>query len=83
MDGWKGIVGMTEVAEAQLRGDRERGYCKELPVFGFNSSGYDLKLVKQYLMKELCTRGEEPSLLSRKLESILEFNTYQETSGPR
>ena len=42
------------------------GYCKELPVFGFNSSGYHLKLVQQYLMKELCTGGEEPCFTVKK-----------------
>ena len=34
------------------------GYCRELAVFGFNSAGYDLKLIKQYLFRELCQRGE-------------------------
>ena len=29
------------------------GYCKELAVFGFNSAGYDIKLIKKYLFKEL------------------------------
>ena len=32
------------------------GYCQELGVFGFNSAGYDVKLIKQYLFKELCER---------------------------
>ena len=31
-----------------------KAYCKELVVFGFNSSGYDIKLIKKYLFKELC-----------------------------
>ena len=26
------------------------GYCKELAVFGFNSAGYDIKLIKKYLL---------------------------------
>ena len=29
------------------------GYCKELAVFGFNSAGYDVKLIKKFLFKEL------------------------------
>ena len=30
------------------------GYCLELAVFGFNSGEYNLKLIKQYLFRELC-----------------------------
>ena len=37
------------------------GYCKELEVFGFNSAGYDIKLIKKYLFKELCEHGEQPN----------------------
>ena len=37
------------------------GYCKELAVFGFNSAGYDIKLIKKYLFKELCKHGEQPN----------------------
>ena len=37
------------------------GYCKELAVFGFNSAGYDIKLIKKYLFKELCEHGEQPA----------------------
>ena len=29
-------------------------YCEELVVFGFNSAGYDIKLIKKHLFKELC-----------------------------
>ena len=42
------------------------GYCQELGVFGFNSAGYDVKLIKQYLFKELCERGEQPSFTVKK-----------------
>ena len=28
-------------------------YCKELAVFGFNSAGYDIKLIKKYLLKRI------------------------------
>ena len=45
-------------------------YCKELAVFGFNSAGYDIKLIKKYLFKELCKHGEQPNSPSKRLESI-------------
>ena len=32
--------------------------CKELVVFGFNSAGYDIKLIKKHLFKELCEHGQ-------------------------
>ena len=38
----------------------------QLPVFGFNSAGYDIKLVKQDLFKELCRRDESPSFTVKK-----------------
>ena len=41
-------------------------YCKEFVVFGFNSSGYDIKLIKKHLFKELCKRGESPSFTVKK-----------------
>ena len=34
-------------------------YCKELAVFGFNSAGYDVKLIKKFLLKELCKHREQ------------------------
>ena len=49
----------------KLNGKLE-GYCQELGVFGFNSAGYDVKLIKQYLFKELCERGEQPSFTVKK-----------------
>ena len=42
------------------------GYCQELGVFGFNSAGYDVKLIKQYLFKELYERGKQPSFTVKK-----------------
>ena len=45
---------------------RFESYCRELPVFGFNSAGYDIKLVKQYLFKELCRQDESPSFTVKK-----------------
>ena len=42
------------------------GYCKELAVFGSNSAGYDIKLIKKYLFKELCEHGQQPSFTVKK-----------------
>ena len=42
------------------------GYCKELAVFGFSSAGYDIKLIKKYLFKELCEHGEQPNFTVKK-----------------
>ena len=33
------------------------GFCKELAVFGFNSAGYDVKLVKKFLFNPIWTWG--------------------------
>ena len=41
-------------------------YCKELAVFGFNSAGYDVKLIKKFLFKELCKHGEQPNFTIKK-----------------
>ena len=41
-------------------------YCKELIVFGFNSSGYDMKLIKKFLFKELCEHGQQPTFTVKK-----------------
>ena len=38
-----------------------KGYCKELAEFGFNSAGYDIKLIKKFLFKELCEHGQQPT----------------------
>ena len=42
------------------------GYCKELAVFGFNSAGYDVKLIKKFLFKELCEHGKQPNFTVKK-----------------
>ena len=41
-------------------------YCKELVVFGFNSAGYDVKLIKKFLFKELCEHGQQPTFTVKK-----------------
>ena len=46
------------------------GYCKELAVFGFNSAGYDIKLIKSTCLKNYVNMVNNLTLLSRKLESI-------------
>ena len=49
------------------------GYCKEFAVFGFNSAGFDIKLIKKYLIysKNCVNMVSNLILLSIKLESIL------------
>ena len=46
--------------------ERFEAYCKELVVFGFNSAGYDIKLIKKFLFKELCEHGEQPTFTVKK-----------------
>ena len=41
-------------------------YCKELAVFGFNSAGYDVKLIKKFLFKELCKHRQQPNFTVKK-----------------
>ena len=41
-------------------------YCKKLAVFGFNSAGYDIKLIKKYMFKELCKHGQQPNFTVKK-----------------
>ena len=47
MKSWKNLFGKFE------------GYCEELVVFGFISAGYDVKLIKKFLFKELCEHGQQ------------------------
>ena len=47
---------------------RFEAYCKELVVFGFNSAGYDIKLIKKFLFKELCEHGQQPTFIVKKSE---------------
>ena len=42
------------------------GYFKELAVFGFNSAGYVVKLIKKVLFKELCEHGHQPTFTVKK-----------------
>ena len=35
-------------------------------MFGFNSAGYDIKLIKKHLFKELCKHGEQPNFTVKK-----------------
>ena len=54
------------------------GYCKELAVFGFNSAGYDIKLIKTFLFKELCEHGEQPSFTAKKAAKSCKVSLYQD-----
>ena len=45
---------------------RFEAYCKEFVVFGFNSAGYDIKLIKKFLFKELCEHGQQPTFTVKK-----------------
>ena len=42
------------------------GYCNELAVFGFNSAGYDVKLIKKFLIKELSEHKQQPTFTVKK-----------------
>ena len=35
-------------------------------MFGFDSAGYDIKLIKKYLFKELCKHREQPNFTVKK-----------------
>ena len=51
------------------RNDLER-YVKTSPVFGFNSSRYDLNLIKSYLIPYLiCDREIEPTVIKKQIIS--------------
>ena len=63
----KGKIASTRLLkELENVSARFESYCRELPVFGFNSTGYDTKLIKKYLFKELCKRDESPSFTVKK-----------------
>ena len=41
-------------------------YCNVLPVFGFNSAKYDIKLIKSYLLSFLINqRNMEPTVIKK------------------
>ena len=46
--------------------EKFEGYCEELAVFGFNSAGYEVKLIKKFLFKELCEHGQQPNFTVKK-----------------
>ena len=46
------------------------GYCKELAVFGFNSAGHDIKLIKNICLKNCTNTENNPVSQSKRLESI-------------
>ena len=65
MDENGGLTSKHMKSLENLFGKFER-YCKVLAVFGFNSAGYDIKLIKKYLFKELCEHGEQPNFTVKK-----------------
>ena len=49
------------------------GYCNVLPVFGFNSANYDIKLIKSYLLPILINeRKKEPTVI-KKVKQFVSF----------
>ena len=60
------IVSTMLLKELENAYARFESYCRELHVIGFNSAGYDIKLIKKYLFKELCKRDESPSFTVKK-----------------
>ena len=67
MDDNSGFTSKHMKSLENLHGKFE-GYCKELAVFGFSSAGYDIKLIKKYLFKELCEYGQQPTFAVKKAE---------------
>ena len=45
-------------------------YCKELAVFGFNTAGHDIKLIKKTCLKNCANMDSNPISPSKRLESI-------------
>ena len=64
------VISTTSLKELENVSARFESCCRDLPVFGFISAGYDIKLIKKYLFKELCRRDEPPSFTVKRLESI-------------
>ena len=60
------IVSTMLLKELENVSARFESYCRELPVFGFNSAEYNIKSIKKYLFKELCKRDESPSFTVKK-----------------
>ena len=65
MDENDGVISKQMKSLENLIGKFE-GYCTELAVFGFNSAGYDVKLIKKFLFKELCEQGQQPNFTVKK-----------------
>ena len=60
------VISTTLLKELENISARFESYCRELSVFGFNSAGYDIKLIKKFLFKELCKLDESPSFTVKK-----------------
>ena len=61
-----GGVSSTHMKSLENLFKKFEDYCKELAVFGFNSAGYDIKLIKKYLFKELCKHRQQPNFTVKK-----------------
>ena len=61
-----GGVSSTRMKSLENLFKKFEDYCKELAVFGFNSAGYDIKLIKKYLFKELCKHRQQPNFTVKK-----------------
>ena len=48
------VISTTLLKKLENVSARFESCCRELAVFGFNSAGYDIKLVKKYLFKKFC-----------------------------
>ena len=46
-------------------------YCKELAILGFNSSNYDINLIRQYLFQALIEHQEQPKLTVKSLPDTI------------
>ena len=65
------IVSTMLLKELENVSARFESYCRDLPVIGFNSAGYDIKLIKKYICLKNCVKGMNHLVsLSKRLESI-------------
>ena len=64
------VISMTLLKEMESVSAKFELYCRELTMFEFSSTGYDIKLVKHIFLKN-CVEGMNHLVsLSKKLESI-------------
>ena len=61
MDKNSGVTIYKHMKSLQNLFGKFEGYCTELVVSGLTSAGYDVKLIKKLLFKELCEHGQQPN----------------------